>query len=98
MKNLQFFDPSTTNENDFTKRYVGCVILTKDQKITLQQRGKDWDHYPGYLAEFGGRIDLGETPKEALVRELKEELGAKVNLKDVVELGALTEDTSNHEE
>ena len=52
-------------------RVVAAVIL-KDDKIFATQRGygdyKDWWEFPG------GKIEKGETPKEALVREIREEL------------------------
>jgi 8-oxo-dGTP diphosphatase len=79
-------------------RYVGCMILSKDRKILLQQRGNNWQKHPGYLSEFGGRIEENETPMEALVRELQEELGAKVNPDEVVSLGEITEAIANHAE
>lgn len=34
--------------------------------------------YPGYWDLFGGRVEEGETPEQALVRELKEELNIDV--------------------
>lgn len=83
------------DEKTFKNRYVGCVILTKDNQILLQQRGEDWSHYPGYIAEFGGRIEADETPMVALIRELNEELGAHVFEKDVVSFGAITETLFN---
>ncbi|PIN73257.1 hypothetical protein COV20_03435 [Candidatus Woesearchaeota archaeon CG10_big_fil_rev_8_21_14_0_10_45_16] len=49
------------------------VFYNSDGKILLQDRfnmrkwGEDW----GY---FGGAIDEGETPKQAVVREIREEL------------------------
>lgn len=67
------------NESSFKRRYVGCLVLTHDHKILLQQRPDNWRTHPGCLSTFGGEIDLGETPMEALVRELHEELEARVN-------------------
>lgn len=75
---------------------VECVILTQDNKIILQQRGENWQRFPGYLSNFGGQIEPGETPIQALIRELNEELGAKVNPQDVISLGAITEAATNH--
>lgn len=59
---------------------VGAVIESKG-KILCAQRG------PGkslaYLWEFpGGKVEPGETEREALEREIKEELICKVDVKD----------------
>lgn len=91
-------DLNKTNEESFKYRFVGCIILTQDHKILLQQRGHDWRTFPGYLSTFGGRIEAGEMPLEALVRELREELGADVNSKDAISLGAITEASTGHTE
>ena len=58
-----------------TVKVVGAVIR-KEDKIFVTQRGygefKDgWD-FPG------GKIEAGETPEQALVREIKEELDATI--------------------
>lgn len=84
------------NDTRFAFRGVECVILTCDEKILLQQRGRDWRHFPGYLSNFGGEIESNETPTQALIRELNEELGARVNDADVISLGAITEAATNH--
>jgi len=47
----------------------------------LQKRGPDFESFPHKISTFGGKIEAGEIPEEALIRELKEELGAEVNLK-----------------
>jgi len=53
---------------------VVAAVVMRDGKLLLCQR-PDGDHLP-LLWEFpGGKIDPGETPEEALARELAEELG-----------------------
>ena len=74
------------------------MILTQDEKIILQQRANDWHTFPGCLATFGGKIESGESPIQALVRELNEELGAKVMPADAISLGAITETYTEHSE
>jgi 8-oxo-dGTP diphosphatase len=82
----------------FTRLCVGCLVLNKDGKIVLQQRDDHCQTYPGRLATFGGGIEFNETPIQALIRELKEELGAEVNVRDVISLGIITEAETNYRE
>jgi ADP-ribose pyrophosphatase YjhB (NUDIX family) len=50
------------------------AIILKDKKILLIQRGKYTKAFPLHWACAGGRGGEGETPKEIVIRELKEEL------------------------
>lgn len=95
---IHYSDQDIIDTTQYAKHFVGCAILTKDNQILLQQRGQDWDAYPGYLAEFGGHIEANESPMQALVRELDEELGARVQPADVISLGAISEKSSNFTE
>jgi 8-oxo-dGTP diphosphatase len=57
---------------------VVAAIIRKGDKIFATQRGygewKDWWEFPG------GKVETGETPEEALVREIREELSAGINV------------------
>ena len=57
---------------------VVAAIIIHDRKIFATQRGygefKDGWEFPG------GKIEQGETSQEALVREIKEELGAEIRV------------------
>jgi 8-oxo-dGTP diphosphatase len=54
---------------------VNAIPLNADGKILLQQRDDRPDlSYPGYWTTFGGRVEDGETPDEAVRRELLEEI------------------------
>ena len=55
---------------------VVAAILRKGERVFATQRGYgDWKD----LWEFpGGKIEPGEGPEEALVREIREELGAQI--------------------
>jgi len=57
---------------------VVAAIIRSDNKIFATQRGygefKDGWEFPG------GKVEEGETPKEALVREIKEELDVEITV------------------
>ncbi|MCR5850892.1 MAG: (deoxy)nucleoside triphosphate pyrophosphohydrolase [Bacteroidaceae bacterium] len=57
---------------------VVAAIIRKGDKIFATQRGygewKDWWEFPG------GKMESRETPEEALVREIREELSAEINV------------------
>ena len=57
---------------------AAAVIVARDGRVLLAQRptGKA---YAGYWEFPGGKIEPGESPGEALSRELREELGIAVN-------------------
>ena len=46
-------DLTDISEASFKSRHAGCLVLTQDYKILLQQRADDWDSFPGCLSAFG---------------------------------------------
>jgi 8-oxo-dGTP diphosphatase len=57
---------------------VAAAVLTRpDGAFLLGQRAPE-TFYPGYWEFPGGKVEPGESPREALVRELREELGIEV--------------------
>ena len=95
---IRVVDPKDIKTATFRRGFADAVILTRDNKILLQQRPSDWRRHHGCLVAFGGGIESGETPLQALVRELKEELCADVGVAEVVEIAALTEEFTNYSE
>lgn len=54
---------------------AAAIIVTPDRRFLLQHRDalpNIW--YPDSWSLFGGEVELGETPGQAIVRELNEEL------------------------
>ncbi|MBI4141191.1 NUDIX hydrolase [Candidatus Woesearchaeota archaeon] len=52
-----------------------AIIFNSFGEILLQKKDVRYWRYPGIWSFFGGAIENGETPKEAVIRELQEELG-----------------------
>lgn len=65
--------------NPLKKINVVGAILVENGKVLCAQRGEGKSL--AYLWEFpGGKIETGETPQEALIRELQEELLIEVEV------------------
>jgi 8-oxo-dGTP diphosphatase len=58
---------------------VVCGIIWKDDKVFIARR-KQGKSLAGFWEFPGGKPELNETLEQALVRELDEELGMKVNV------------------
>ena len=57
---------------------VVAAIIRKGDRIFATQRGygewQDWWEFPG------GKMEAGETPEEALKREIREELSTEISV------------------
>lgn len=64
-----------------TIRVVAAVIRSED-KIFATARG--YGEFKGQWEFPGGKIEQGETPEEALVREIKEELEIEIKVGEII--------------
>lgn len=69
---------------------VGVVILNSNNELLLQKRSRFKRVNPNKWGICGGKVDLGETPLEAGVRETLEEIGIQLRKE---ELNFLSMDT-----
>lgn len=62
---------------------VVAAVIMKEGKVFATQRGygefKDGWEFPG------GKVEAGESPEEALRREIREELEVEVNVGDLID-------------
>jgi len=64
---------------------VAAGVLIEGGRVLLTQRKKG-SHLAGAWEFPGGKVEAGEDPRDALVRELKEEIGIDVTVSDPVEV------------
>lgn len=62
---------------------VVAAVITKDDKVFATQRG--YGEWRGWWEFPGGKIESGECPQEALVREIREELDAEIEVGELIE-------------
>ena len=62
--------------------HVAAALIIQGETVLATQRGygdyKDWWEFPG------GKLEPGETSKEAAVREIREELDAEITAGDII--------------
>ncbi|MDE6142174.1 MAG: NUDIX domain-containing protein, partial [Bacilli bacterium] len=78
--------------NNGLKRGICLCILENNDELLLIKRGKikkDLEELGGFYIPIGGKIDPFETPNNAVIREVWEETGIKINNPQL--LGILTE-------
>lgn len=64
----------------FPEPTVGALIRREDGRVLLCESHK----WPGFYTVPGGHVELGESCEEALIREIKEEVGLDIKVIDLV--------------
>lgn len=61
---------------EFSNAVAALIVVREDERYLMQLRDdKPGIFYPDHWGLFGGAVEEGETPEDALRRELDEELG-----------------------
>ena len=62
---------------------VVAAVIESDKKIFATQRG--YGEFKGGWEFPGGKIEPGETPQQALVREIEEELDTEIEVGELID-------------
>ena len=62
---------------------VVAAVIESDHKIFATQRG--YGEFKGGWEFPGGKIEPGETPQQALVREIEEELDTEIEVGELID-------------
>ena len=72
-------------ENEAPPVIVSAGVIVEGARVLLSQR-KSGTHLAGAWEFPGGKVEAGEDPRDALARELREELGIEVEVGDPLEI------------
>ena len=64
-------------------RHAHCWLINSKYEILLQKRSANRGKNPNKWSRTGGHVLIKENPLDALIREIKEELGITVNKRDI---------------
>jgi len=57
-----------------------AYVIEKDGTVLVLRRSPSKDHAPGEWETGSGRVEAGETPEQAVHREVREETGLQVEI------------------
>jgi 8-oxo-dGTP diphosphatase len=60
-------------------KFAGIILVNSEGKVVMQLRCERDFLYPSCWTLPGGRVEKGESPELAIVREVKEELGLDIH-------------------
>ena len=76
------------------KIVVSIALINNENEILLSKRPEK-KHLSGFWEFPGGKVEQGETPEKALIREVKEELNIDINNKCIAPLSFSEFDYNN---
>jgi len=59
-------------------RGAGIILVGNKDRVLLQHRDNNTSWCPNHWGVFGGQIEKGESPEQAVRREIKEEIGIEL--------------------
>lgn len=68
------------NKNSFIEVIARAVIVSENQLVVCKAKGRDSYFLPG------GHVEFGELAKDALVREIKEEMGVDATVGEFIDV------------
>lgn len=94
LTHIEVRDPNNI-PNGYYISVVGVVIINENDEILFQKRSRFKRVNPSKWGICGGKVDFGETPLEAGVRETLEEIGILLN-KDELQFLSMDTDGKLH--
>ncbi len=98
-KKIGIADRGVVHYCNLWHREIACWIINEKNEILLQRRSPNKKQSPNMLSVTAGHLDCNETPIEALIREVSEEVGINdTKEEDYIYLGTfkLSNENNHH--
>lgn len=59
---------------------IALALIWREGEVLIARRDSNAEHLPGVWEFPGGKIEAGETPESAAIREAREETGLKIEI------------------
>lgn len=69
------------HEKNLWHRHVSCWIMNEKGEVLLQKRAKSKKKNPNKWSKTGGHVNSNEKAEDAIIREIKEEIGIDIDKK-----------------
>ena len=79
----EFVDREIVHSEGLLHREVGVIVLNENNEILLEKRASTKKQSPNKWDLCAGHIEAGDVPKNAILREVKEEIGIDIKEKDL---------------
>lgn len=78
----------------FYHESVAIWIVNSKNKLLVQKRSSNKKHYPNMWAMTTGAMNIDENMNQAIIREVKEELGIDIKENELIYIGVLKGNTA----
>ena len=75
--------------SDAVVRTVGALLVDRQGRVLLGLRSPHKKAWPDHWDSIGGKVEAGESSEQAMIREVKEEIGVEV--RDFAQLDEIAE-------
>ena len=79
----EFVDREIVHSEGLLHREVGVIVLNENNEILLEKRASTKKQSPNKWALCAGHIEAGDVPENAILREIKEEIGIDITKKEL---------------
>ena len=83
----QIIDKEEAHDKNLLHNEVGIFIINDDGKVLLQKRSANKRFSPNKWGLCAGHVDAYESLETAALREIKEEVGLDLSLKELIPYG-----------